>query len=236
MSDASDSTDSTDSSVSELSAPTRLTFVRHGESNVTVQRMIGGMMTCTGLSELGLEQANRLRDRYDAGHEPAVDALWSSDMPRALETAQAVNQALDLPLNVSPEFQEFRPGEADGMLFDEYIEQHGPVDQMAHPYRELAPGGESRASFFLRVGVALEQLIADNVGQSVMVVCHGGVVDVAVRTLLRIQPENRFYLSTINTSLTELSTTETEPLRHWQLVRYNDSAHLAGLPADTPPA
>lgn len=214
-------------------SPTRLTLVRHGESNVTVKRMIGGMQTCDGLSALGLQQANHLRDRYRAGYEPAVDVLWASDMPRALETAHAVNEALELPLQISPEFQEFRPGEADGLLFAEYVEKYGSIDQMAEPYRKLAPGGESRADFFLRVGAALDELIAENVGRSIMLVCHGGVVDVAVRALLRIQPENRFYLSTINTSLTELITTETEAPRYWQLARYNDSAHLAGLPAST---
>lgn len=224
--------------MSEAADPvsTRVTLVRHGESNVTVKRMIGGMETCDGLSELGLQQANRLRDRYRAGHEPAVDALWASDMPRALETAHAVNEALALPLDVSPDFQEFRPGEADGLLFAEYVEKYGSIDQMAEPYRKLAPGGESRADFFLRVGQAFDQLIADNIGRSVMVVCHGGVVDVVVRVLLRIHPENRFYLSTINTSLTELVTTETDAPRNWQLVRYNDSAHLAGLPAATNPS
>lgn len=214
--------------------PTRVTLVRHGESNVTVKRMLGGMLTCSGLSDLGLQQAQALRDRYRAGHEPPVDVLWSSDMPRALETAHAVNEALELEHQVSPELQEFRPGEADGMTFDDYVAQYGMIDQMADPYRDLAPGGESRASFFLRVGTALDQLIADHQGRSIMVVCHGGVVDVAVRMLLRIQAETRFYLSTTNTSLTELVTFDTQAPQYWQLARYNDAAHLAGLPAETP--
>lgn len=202
---------------------------------MTVKRMLGGMKTCSGLSDLGLQQAQALRDRYRVGHEPAIDVLWSSDMPRALETANAVNEALELGLNVSPELQEFRPGAADGMRFDDYLETYGPIDQMAEPFRDLALGGESRASFFLRVGAALDELIGNNLGRSIMVVCHGGVVDVAVRTLLRIQRDTRFYLSTTNTSLTELVTTDTEAPMYWQLARYNDAAHLAGLPSETPP-
>lgn len=154
-------------------------------------------------------------------------------MPRAIETAEILNETLGLPLQINPDFEEFRPGEADGIRFDDYVEQYGSIDQMAEPFKLLAPGGESRASFFLRVGAAFADLINENTGKTVLVACHGGVVDVVVRTLLGIHSEKRFYLSTTNTSLTELATTDTEGTRHWRLARYNDSAHLAGLPADT---
>ena len=64
-----------------------------------------------------------------------------------------------------------------------------------------------------------------------MVVCHGGVVDVAFRSLLGLPITGGFELHTVNTSLTEL--VQTRPGR-WRLARYNDAAHLAGLPAETP--
>ena len=213
--------------------PTRLLLVRHGESNVTVNRQIGGPRTCSGLSDLGRLQAQRLRDRVAAGELPAIDELWASTMPRARETAEVVNEALGLELQIELDFEEFRPGDADGMLFVDYVEQYGMIDQMADPYKELAAGGESRASFFLRVGRAFDDLVAIRAGKTLMVVCHGGVVDVVFRRLLGLHSEAPFQLWTTNTSVTEFITTSHGPRRAWRLGRYNDASHLHGLPEAT---
>jgi probable phosphoglycerate mutase len=138
----------------ETLQPTRLLVVRHGESNVTVNRQIGGPLTCTGLSDLGRQQAERLRDRVAAGELSTIDEVWASTMPRARETAEIINQAIGHELQLDQEFEEFRPGDADGMTFADYVEQYGMIDQMAEPYKDLSPGGESRSTFFLRVGRA----------------------------------------------------------------------------------
>ena len=73
---------------------TRLLLIRHGESEVTVKQIIGGDLACTGLSPLGRHQAEMLGDRWAQGHEPKVDALWSSTLPRATETAELLSPAL----------------------------------------------------------------------------------------------------------------------------------------------
>ncbi|MEM7094094.1 MAG: histidine phosphatase family protein [Actinomycetota bacterium] len=216
--------------------PTRLILVRHGESNVTVEGRFGGEQACTGLSPLGRQQAERLRDRFAAGQEPAVDEVWSSQLPRAYETAEIVNAAIGHPVQIDPGLEEFRPGAVDGMRFADYVEQYGRPDQLADPYRYVAEGGDSRASFFLRIGETFDHLLSERSGRSIAVFCHGGVVDAVFRQLLGIAGEAPFQLHTANTAITEFVTTDHGPPRRWRLVRYNDSAHLAGLPAATPPA
>lgn len=219
--------------MSAEAAPTRLIVVRHGESNVTVERRLGGMEACTGLSPLGRQQAERLRDRFAAGFEPAVDEVWASPLPRAYETAEIVNEAIGLDIQVDPEFEEFRPGAVDGWLFEDYIAEYGRPDELADPYRYIAEGGDSRASFFLRIGEAVDRLVATREGTSIALFCHGGVVDVIFRRLLSIQSETPFQLHTLNTSVNEFVTTAHGPPRRWRLARYNDSSHLNGLPAAT---
>ena len=213
--------------------PTRLLLVRHGESNVTVNRQIGGPLTCTGLSDLGRQQAERLRDRVAAGELPAIDEMWASTMPRAHETAEIINQTMGLDLQIEQDFEEFRPGDADGMLFADYVERYGMVDQMAEPYKDLSPGGESRSTFFLRVGKVFDELVQTRQGKTLMVVCHGGVIDVVFRRLLNLHSEAAFQLWTTNTSVSEFITTAHGPPRQWRLGRYNDASHLHGLPAAT---
>ena len=65
---------------------TRVILIRHGESVVTVRRVLGGPRTCVGLSDLGKLQAEKLRDRLASTKEISADVLISSGYPRALET------------------------------------------------------------------------------------------------------------------------------------------------------
>ena len=74
---------------------TRLILIRHGESNVTVERILGGEKSCTGLSDLGRAQARALRDRLEK-ESIEVDRLYASTMPRAIETAEIIQPSLNV--------------------------------------------------------------------------------------------------------------------------------------------
>ncbi len=164
---------------------TRLILVRHGESNVTVQRVFGGAESCTGLSDLGRQQAQALCDRWAAGGEPEVDALYASSLPRAHETAEIINPAVgNLEISVEPDLEEHRPGGLDGMRFDEVQERHGPIDFRTRPARPIGPGTETSMAFYDRTARAFEHILADHVGETVVVACHGGVIDIAFRHFL----------------------------------------------------
>ena len=212
--------------------PTTLVLVRHGESNVTVNRVIGGYRSCSGLSELGRRQAERLRERLATTLELNADVLISSNFPRAIETAEAIAPAFGAPaIHIDPGFGEHDPGpEIDGMTFEQYVERFGTPD-WTDPNVEVFPGGETIAAFHGRVGAALASTLEVHRGKSIVVACHGGVVDATFRHLLRTASTGSFELHTLNTSLTEFATA---PSGEWRLKRYNDAAHLHGLPAETP--
>lgn len=90
---------------------TRLVLVRHGESIVTVNRVIGGHRTCTGLSPLGRTQAERLRDRWSASPDFTADVLIASHYARAQETAHILSPALGgLEPFIDAGFGEHDPG------------------------------------------------------------------------------------------------------------------------------
>jgi probable phosphoglycerate mutase len=214
------------------SEPTRLALIRHGESNVTVSRTIGGHRTCSGLSGLGRVQCERLRDRLAETGELPADHLVSSNFARAIESAEIIGPALgDLPLEIDADFGEHDPGpDIDGMTFDTYVERFGTPEWHGDPHAEVFPGGETTAEFHLRVGAAVSRLIDRYAGRTIVVVCHGGVVDAVMRQVLRAPATGSFVLQTRNTSITETARVDSAT---WRLVRYNDSAHLAGLPDAT---
>jgi len=212
---------------------TRLVFIRHGESQVYVDRIVGGLLSCNGLSAFGRRQAGALRDRLAVTRElDAVDALVASTMPRARETAEIIAPALnDLAVMQDEGLCERHPGEADGMSWDDALEKYRFEDFEDDPGRPVSPGGETWTEFHERVGTTVRRLASEHEGRTVAMACHGGVIDAALRELLALPMVGAFELSTENTSLTELVFIPGRDRRtpRWRLVRYNDAAHLAGL-------
>ena len=210
----------------------RLVYVRHGESNTTVSRAIGGPRTCSGLSPLGIQQAQRLRDRWIEAPEFTPDLVVSSQYPRAHHTAQIIAEAFGSPEVVIDEgFGEHDPGpDCDGMTFADFIDRYGTGAWISDPFGVSFPGGETLAEFQFRVGRAVRRIVDDHAGATVVVACHGGVIDAVLRQALRMPPTGSFLINTLNTSITEMVLQESGS---WTLRRYGDVAHLAGLPTAT---
>src|SRR5262245_6469731 len=146
-----------------MSPGTRLVLIRHGESVATVNRSIGGPRTCAGLSPLGVQQAEALRDRLVETNEIKADLLIASHYPRARQTAEYVAEALALPITEDDGVGEHDPGpEWDGSTFDQYIEAFGQPDWWADPYAAGFPGGETLAMFHYRVNTALHRIVRDH--------------------------------------------------------------------------
>ena len=179
-----------------------------------------------------MQQTERLRDRLAEPGEIEATHLYSSNYPRALETAEIIAPALGLDVTVDERFGEHDPGpECDGVTFDDFLERYGMPDWESDPYAQTFPGGETIAEFDVRVGAAFSELRRRHAGGTLVIVCHGGVIDGLLRLALRAPRTGAFEIHTTNTSLTEIVQVR---LDRWRLIRYNDAAHLAGLPAASP--
>lgn len=206
---------------------TRLVLVRHGESRATVERFLGGPRTCTGLTDFGRQQAAALRDRLMSGHDVSATALYASNFPRAIETATIVAPAIgSLSITVDSGWGEHDPGpDCDGMPYEEFVERFG-MPKWDDLHANVFPGGETVGQFQDRVMETLRRTVRNNEGGSVVVACHGGVIDTVLRHTLHMHPVGKFELSTTNTSITELVHVQGSK---WKLLRYNDAAHLLGV-------
>jgi len=215
---------------------TRLVLVRHGEAQSHVDGIVGGDTGCTGLSDLGRRQAAALRDRLArTGELGEVDALYASTLPRAIETAEIIAPALGDPLmKTERDLREFDPGEADGSTWEQY-ELRYPRDTW-NAFRPRSPGAETWAGMGVRVGGILRELAERHAGQTVVIACHGGVIEQSVITFLGLGHQGELATFDIeNTSMTEWRRPSDEdvwwrPPGLWRLVRLNDAAHLADLP------
>jgi probable phosphoglycerate mutase len=180
------------------------------------------------LTAHGRLQAEALRNRLSAGHDVDATALFASNFPRALETANIIAPSIgSLPVSVDSGWGEHDPGpDCDGMTYDEFIERFGMPRWDGDPHDVVYPGGETISQFHDRVMEALRRTVRQNEGGTVVIACHAGVIDAVMRNTLHMHQTGKFELHTQNTSLTELLHVQGSK---WRLVRYNDSSHLNGL-------
>lgn len=154
---------------------TRLIAMRHGETAWNVETRLQGQLDIP-LNERGQEQA-RLAARSLA--EDAPDVIYSSDLSRALATAQAVASRTGQAIVTDSGLRERHFGVWEGHTYAE-VEQAWPVESESWRRRDPGfgpPGGETLQGFFDRCVATLTRIARAHPGQTVLVVAHGGVLD-----------------------------------------------------------
>lgn len=160
---------------------TEIWFIRHGETDWNRQRRLQGWKDIP-LNTAGVDQARLLAERL-RNEAPHIDAIYSSDLQRALNTAEPVGQALDLRVRLEPGIRERSFGVLEGLDLDR-IEELAP--QAAASWKSREPqrpleGGESLGQFHRRVVTAIEDIAAKHEGQRVLAFTHGGALDIVWR-------------------------------------------------------
>ena len=200
--------------------PLRLVFIRHGSSTWNDERRIQGQLD-PPLSENGREQAKRLAERLRGS---AVEALYSSDLQRARETAEAVGECVGRAPEVWPELREVALGEWEGLQREEIVARY-PEEWSrwaSQPSWDIVPGGEGTAAFEARVGAAIDRLAERHRTGRVLVVTHGGVIQVALLRVVGRSSNGLFPFTIDNTSLTVLQGSSERLV----VGRVNDTCHL----------
>lgn len=211
----------------------RLVLVRHGDAHAGFHGVIGGPTGCAGLTDRGRIQAEALRDHLARSGRVAADVLLASTLPRAIETAEIIAPGLGVQtFGRECDLCEVHPGEADGLEWAEYGTRYGSFDMEAEPDRVFAPEGESWNSFHERVEQVLERLARDYAGQTVVAVCHAGVILASMRLLLAMprSTADAARLHPVNTGLTEWE--HDEMLDRWALRSFNEAGHLLDVEPD----
>jgi broad specificity phosphatase PhoE len=211
----------------------QLILIRHGDAYAGFDGVVSGPRGCRGLTELGRRQAQALASNLGATGRIRADVLLASMLPRAVETAQIIAPALALQtVRQRCDLCEIHTGEADGLAWAEYAERYGSFDMEAEPERHFAPGGDSWTTFHPRVRLMCEQLAAEFSDQTVVAVCHAGVIMASIRVLFGIpHPGTNTQLRPVNTGLTEWE--HDSSLDRWTLHSFNEQTHLLDLPEET---
>jgi broad specificity phosphatase PhoE len=208
----------------------RLILVRHGQTDANLLKALDSRPPGMPLNEAGREQARRAAERL-AG-EPVV-AVYASVAPRAQQTAAPIAARHGLEVTVVEDVQEIFCGDFEGRhdheartLFDATYQRWvaGELDRRM-------PGGESAAEVrdrMLRVLSGLLARHADRPDGTVVVVSHGGAIQVSARAMTGEYDTPRYVPNTGRVALLPVGWDDAGAPSGWKLERW-DTAHDAGV-------
>jgi broad specificity phosphatase PhoE len=199
----------------------KLILIRHGETEWNKQRRIQGCRSDTRLSPKGLEQADRLAAVL---RKERMDAIYSSPMKRASETAQIIAEACKLPVHVFNELREIDAGELDGLFERELT---GLYETAWKEFRNgnastPLPGGESLQDVRKRTSWAVDRMLEKHIDGTVVVVAHllANLAIVCQALDINLGQIARFKQAPASITILELTTQGNS------LLLFNDTCHL----------
>lgn len=200
---------------------TELILIRHGETAWNRERRMQGQ-TDTPLSDIGRAQAAAVGARL-AQHP--FDALYSSDLSRAYDTAAAISRASGREIRREPALRERTFGIFEGLTYSEMAERY-PALHERFSQREpdyAVPGGESPRQFYERSLACLNAIAQAHAGQCVVVVTHGLVLDTLHRAARNMTLDEKREAPLLNASLNTFRLEQGA----WVEVAWGDVDHLA---------
>jgi len=203
--------------------PTRIVAIRHGQTAWNAESRLQGQLDIP-LNPLGRAQAACLAD---ALRDEGLEAVFSSDLGRAADTARALAGPLGLPLLFDAGLRERGFGSMEGRTFTEIDEQ---TPEMAQRWRRRdpdfgPPGGERLADFYARSIASVEALAQAHAGRSIALVTLGGVLDCLYRAATRIELQASRTWQLGNAAINRLLHSP----EGFVLVGWNDHQHLQAL-------
>jgi probable phosphoglycerate mutase len=203
--------------------PTKIILIRHGETNWNAEGRIQGHLPVP-LNRRGLAQAAAVADRMK---NVTVDAVYSSDLLRAHQTAEAIARLDGHEIHDDARLREWDLGMLSGLLRTEAERDH---PQAARIYREYLveapiPGGESIRQRFERVTEAVEEIAGRHDGQRVLIVTHGGPLGDCYRRAVGKGVEERMKIDLLNASVNRIRIEE----GRWELEAWAQVSHLEAI-------
>jgi len=203
---------------------TKLFLVRHGQSAGNAEGRFGGHSP-TPLSKLGEEQAEKTAKVLA---KEGITAVYSSDLLRAVKTAEPLARLLGIPVVHTPAFRERNVGVLEGLTFDESKAEF-PKDYYALVNRDVhhvITQGESYRHLLRRTTAELREIFKRHAGERVAIYSHTGAICFMTLHLMGAIHQNTQQTPWIVTSNCGINRFEIRGPRNVRVLALNDTRHL----------
>lgn len=210
-----------------------LYLVRHGENLANITREFSYKLVDYSLTPKGVLQAEQTADFLTAS---AIDAVYTSPLKRARETAEIIARPHGLPVLLMEEFREVNVGDLELLPPDEAAwDLHNRVVRAWMQGHSTArfPGGESFVELVERAQRGLLKVTRGRCGQRIVVAAHGGILTGIVRTFCARARRDASQESMQNCAITEIElTTRGHEILTGSLRAWARATHLSGQAAE----
>jgi len=184
----------------------QILFVRHGETDWNVKQRFQGQSDVP-LNAKGRAQAKAVAKRLAAEE---IDIIYASDLSRAWDTAAAIGENHSVDIHREPNLREGDFGEWEGATYDE-IQARDP--EAVNAWHEVIstfapPGGETLDQLAARVEKVYQNIAANHSDQTVLLVAHGGSLQMLIAHLLGLPPKAFWQFNLDHCSLSKISVYE----------------------------
>jgi len=202
----------------------KVILVRHGETDWNRSRRIQGGGSDTQLNQRGRQQAENLALRLK---QEKIQAIYSSPLQRAQDTARAIAHYHQLPVELEPSLKEIGVGELEGMFIADVAEHLSELLIMHSQSNELPrlPGGESLTEVQQRVWHTIQRLVDRHSDGILVVVGHYFSILTAVCSVLNL-PLSQIDKLRLKSGSISIITFDEQATR---LTLFNDTCHLASI-------
>jgi probable phosphoglycerate mutase len=207
---------------------TRFCLVRHGETDWNAARRLQGH-TDIDLNARGLAQAKQMANALKKINLQ-FDVLYSSDLQRAAKTAQAIEALFKTSAISNAALRERHLGALQGLTTDEAPTREPELwrSHLSRNIEENLRDGESIQQFSARIKTALEKIRADHLGKTILLVSHGGALDMMYRIASNQALDAKKTVAVPNASLNWISHNGFT----WKVDGWADTSHLDSLALD----
>lgn len=205
---------------------THFWLIRHGETEWNANRRLQGWLDIP-LSEIGLQQAQQLAEYLKTVTAPRFDAVHTSDLSRAAETARLATAHLGLPVIASPRLRERNYGRYQGLDWTALSEGLASQGVNLRDPDQAVEEGESLRAFAQRITTTFHDLAQQNPGKNLLVFAHGGVIDIAWRMAGGHSLDTKREGTILNTSINIF---DIDPEGVCKMGAWNEVAHLEDVP------
>jgi len=204
---------------------THFYLIRHGRTAWNNSDRLQGWAD-EPLDDVGQAQTAALAARL---HDVRFDALYSSPLRRARQTAEALAVSRGLPVTLDDRLRERNVGDWTGLTLDQARAQ-APDRFMADWRQAGAPGGEAQAALTARVAAVFDDIVAAYPAATVAVVSHGGALSAVLAHLLGIPGQRPVSFSFHNTAIARLIVTPNGASgSQVRLISLGDDRHIERL-------
>jgi broad specificity phosphatase PhoE len=203
---------------------TTLLLVRHGQTAANLTSRL------VGVTDIPLDPLGEIQAREVGSHLGTLefDALLTSPLLRARQTAEYIARVSGHELEIVPGLSEMNFGDVEGLTLDEAVVQFPEIQPMIDDLDDLDlgwPRGETRRTFDERVTATFLGILERYVGKRVVTVAHGGVIGTFFAQIVGGNPREFARYAVANCSVTQLVVSPD----HTEVHFWNDVSHLTDV-------